>query len=1479
MSSFIQIDSSNEGTHIINYNCMDECGNSSNSKTRNAYIKGDDDGFIHGKIIVEPKFINHPKGTSYIDSNVLGHNLYLRDSMFRIHNNSIITNTSEVNIYVEGYYNVYYTGYITLPNGFVYTINTIRTVRIVDNDYPPPPIKRPPIDDIYEEEDIIYLNFGTNPDTTDNSGQTGDTGNLTGSICAMYSIISTTYEYNRKLLIRKDNNIHVILDDDNSINITNIYQELLKGDSTSSINVINSESNELNPYIEDGGYYTTGPLDSNSLSYSGNWDILLIVNTDTNTSIEYGFMYDIDNNIWNVKTYIINSSYVESVSDSSISGDNIEIANLNITYISLCLDDPVITINGDNPLTHEVGNNFTDPGATALDDLGNNINVSVINNVNKDVVGSYLITYTATDLYGNSSSLSRNVNVIDSVAPVITLLGDNPMTLEALSNYVEPGATCSDNYDNSISVNISGTVDTNTPGNYTITYSASDSSGNQSIKTRTVIIEVTTLPNITILGNNPYNLNVFTNFTDPGATAVDALGNSINVSSSNNINKNVLGDYAVTYTATDTWGNSMSATRTVKVVDVTNPTITVYGDNPMTVELNSNYVDPGAIASDNYTNPINVSLSGSVNTAIVGQYTLTYTASDSSGNTASATRTVNVENTTPPSITINGDNPLYHEVKTIFNDPGATATDVYGNSLSITVIGVVNINSLGSYNLTYKATDSDGNIQSAIREVIVRDTTAPVITITGNTFITIDLNDSYTDQGATATDNFDNSISVSSSGSVDTTTPGLYIISYTATDSSNNSSSKNRTIEVNNTSPPIITIIGNNPLILALNATFTDPGATAVDAVGNTIYVSSTSTVDTSGYGNYAVYYSATDSWGNTGYRTRTVKVSDFEAPTITLIGPGTMTIILGQVFTDPGATANDPADGTVPVTITGNVNINIIGEYTITYRAEDTEGRVTTITRTVIVTNGPGGPGGSGSILEGGIPLSSSNFVSSGCININLSLPALSGYTGADPSINRAVIIRTPENGGTPVYLYDNGTRDEYKYPNSPLNLSGNVFELEKHDSDFSMSVLNDDGNFLEPQFYISSYNSDNWTNIAPVADTYFGGNWEIISVQGNWSSGQSVIVTAFIFNISNTRWETKTYIKSNTTGSIYKINNWSDTVYNGAGPHDIAGITVKFNMECIIPQCANIGYSASSYSFDRQIFTKYEDDVIIAYNEVNSSPNTTGSFEVMCAPYPMGGNVSVKNTSGLILSYLSNGSTNYNTGPVLHSQLSLDGNWELIVNDISNSSTGNIQHAIYYSGLYNKWYKKTYIFNSGVVTNITSGEVLGENIVLSNITFTHNGYNPHNIDRPDILLNDHTIIWLYGSSSTATETTTMTLDTQFPISWSLSGSFINAGVLSHSNTGNLVITYKKSQVLNGGTSGFDGYVDYSFSYIATALINNTDSFDYTINVTHRYYNPPSGGGGGPGGDPGDGGGIDDGIIKDIDDFNDPLNNPLNEP
>jgi hypothetical protein len=77
---------------------------------------------------------------------------------------------------------------------------------------------------------------------------------------------------------------------------------------------------------------------------------------------------------------------------------------------------------------------------------------------------------------------------IDVVPPVITLNGDNPMVVGVGSTFVDPGATAVDNVDGSIPVSVSGTVDTSTPGTYTLTYTAEDSSTNVATATRTVIV-------------------------------------------------------------------------------------------------------------------------------------------------------------------------------------------------------------------------------------------------------------------------------------------------------------------------------------------------------------------------------------------------------------------------------------------------------------------------------------------------------------------------------------------------------------------------------------------------------------------------------------------------------------------------------------------------------------------------------------------------------------------------------------------------------------------------------------------------------------------------------------------------------------------------------------------------------------------------------------------------------------------------------
>ena len=73
----------------------------------------------------------------------------------------------------------------------------------------------------------------------------------------------------------------------------------------------------------------------------------------------------------------------------------------------------------------------------------------------------------------------------DTTAPVVTLIGDTSITIEKGTTYVEQGATASD-HDGSAPVTITGYVDADTVGTYTITYSATDASGNTGLATRTV---------------------------------------------------------------------------------------------------------------------------------------------------------------------------------------------------------------------------------------------------------------------------------------------------------------------------------------------------------------------------------------------------------------------------------------------------------------------------------------------------------------------------------------------------------------------------------------------------------------------------------------------------------------------------------------------------------------------------------------------------------------------------------------------------------------------------------------------------------------------------------------------------------------------------------------------------------------------------------------------------------------------------------
>ena len=188
---------------------------------------------------------------------------------------------------------------------------------------------------------------------------------------------------------------------------------------------------------------------------------------------------------------------------------------------------------------------------------------------------------------------------------------------------------------------------------------------------------------------------------------------------------------------------------------------------------------------------------GTVDTNTVGTYTVTYTSTDDSGNVGTATRTVTVEDTTDPVITLLNNTAQYNTVEFggTYSEQGATAD---GNE-TVTTTGTVDTTTVGQYTITYSATDASGNEGTATRMVTVVDTTAPVITLSGSATVTIVKGSTYTDAGATATDNYDTSVTVVTTGTVDTNTVGTYTITYTASDSSGNTALPvTRTVNVQN---------------------------------------------------------------------------------------------------------------------------------------------------------------------------------------------------------------------------------------------------------------------------------------------------------------------------------------------------------------------------------------------------------------------------------------------------------------------------------------------------------------------------------------------------------------------------------------------------------------------------------------------------------------------------------------------------------
>ncbi len=573
-------------------------------------------------------------------------------------------------------------------------------------------------------------------------------------------------------------------------------------------------------------------------------------------------------------------------------------------------------------------------------------------------------TWTAVDNCGNTATASQTILVKDTTAPVISGVG-GPETIECPATPVFSTPTASDLCDTNPVLSFN---DVRTPGScpaeysLTRTWTATDACGNSSSASQTITVEDTTAPVITGVGG-PLTIECPASPVFSTPTAFDPCDPNV-VLSFNDVRTpgSCPAEYSLTrtWTATDACGNSSSASQTILVKDTTAPVITGVG-GPETIECPANPVfseptafdpcDPNVVLSFN-----DVRTPGSC----PAEYSLTrtWTAIDDCGNTATASQTILVKDTTAPVISgVGGPETIECPANPVFSTP--TASDLCDTN---PVLSFNDVRTPGScpaeYVLTrtWTATDACGNSSSASQAITVEDTTAPIITGVGGP-ATIECPASPVFSTPTASDLCDTNPVLSFN---DVRTPGScpaeYVLTrtWTATDACGNSSSASQAITVEDTTAPVITGVGG-PLTIECPATPVFSTPTAFDPCDPNVVLSFN---DVTTPGSCPAEYSLTRTWtavdcaGNSITASQTITVEDTTAPVISGVGANaTIECPATPVFSTP--TAFDPCDPNVAlsfndVTTPGSCP----AEYSLTrtWTAVDCAGNSITASQTITV-------------------------------------------------------------------------------------------------------------------------------------------------------------------------------------------------------------------------------------------------------------------------------------------------------------------------------------------------------------------------------------------------------------------------------------------------------------------------------------------------------------------------------------------------
>jgi len=707
-------------------------------------------------------------------------------------------------------------------------------------------------------------------------------------------------------------------------------------------------------------------------------------------------------------------------------------------------ENPVITAPGD--ITVSADNNCQANPGLGSSSSSDNCGVASVNNdaPASFPLGTTTVTWTVTDLSGNTNTDTQDVIVVDDQDPVIVdlpsdiTLNSLPGNCSADVSWTEP--TVSDNCTGATISQISG-LPNNNPfpvGTNYVVYEAIDGSGNTVVDSFAVTIIDVEDPTITA----PVDVTVSagTNCTASGvALGTPTTGDNCGV---NGVSNNApvvypLGTTTVTWTVTDDYGNTATTTQDVIVEDTDAPTVIPPADISVVADgsCQGTVSSLGTPITDDNCSVASVTNDG-LGTYPLGNTTVTWTVTDGSGNVTTATQTVTVVDETDPVI-VN----LPSDI-TVSNDPGVcfavvnwTEPTVTDNCTGATISQTNGISNGGNFPqgvniVEYTATDGSGNTVTATFEVTVNDTEDPVITPAADT--TIAANDfcSAVNVVLDAPTVGDNCGVLSVTNNAPTVYElGDTTVTWTVTDIHGNTTTATQLVTIADSTAPSI----SSPLpVTAYVDTACEVSGVALgmpsasdNCAVDTVYNDAPATYNP---GAYVINWYAEDAAGNIDSTTQVVNIMDTILPTAVIhdttlvLDPAQDVIELYGVDIDSASFDNC---GLQDIILNQNFfDCNDLGTNTINVRLVDIHGNV--FDTSIVVT-----------VEESGVDLDFDQIDDACDDNVNTTVVEVpSGFTPNGDGINDQLIITALDNySAAHLTIYDrygNIVYENEEYDNS---------------------------------------------------------------------------------------------------------------------------------------------------------------------------------------------------------------------------------------------------------------------------------------------------------------------------------------------------------------------------------------------------------------------------------------------------------------